>query len=42
MDGAQENLDKQYILITPQAMGSIKVDPRYSKIIQMADPIRGQ
>jgi hypothetical protein len=41
IDTADQSDRKQYILITPQDMGSVKIMPNM-KINRMADPVRGQ
>ena len=42
IEAASQTVGKQYILITPQNMGNVKIDSADNKIIRMADPDRNQ
>lgn len=42
IDGAKSSVGKQYILITPQNMGGVKIEDGNSKIIRLPDPLRNQ
>ncbi|KAJ7175114.1 P-loop containing nucleoside triphosphate hydrolase protein [Mycena crocata] len=42
IDTAKQSDKKQFVLITPQDMGNVTIDPTVVKVLRMSDPERGQ
>jgi hypothetical protein len=42
IDTARASAKKQYVLITPQDMSNVNIDPQLIKVNRMKDPERGQ